>query len=270
MAVIFGYFDDSNTHKQSKLVTLCGFLGDEDTWGAVDEKWQAVLDKPDWPNRPKEFHMVDCVHGYGEFLDWKLAERLALFGDMATIAETSDIMALGSTIAVEDLDVLSEDDKLLMKRGGLEEPLDYVFQYIVQTAITWTRKYYKTRGMTDPPEVALVFDIASEPIVKRYLSLYSHTAAKHRYGEILNSISFVDSKKFTPIQVADMLSYTTYHWTAKQRYPSEVNLDFPIIEGFKRLIANVANDGGMFTATSLRTMVGQELINIANREFRPY
>ncbi len=268
--MIIGAFDESSVHAGSKIVSLCGFLGDEPAWEGIDEKWNAVLDKRDWPQRPTEFHMVDCVHGTREFQDWNLAERLALFGDLATVAATADIMALGSIIAVKDLDVFSDSDRVLMKQGGLDEPLDYVFQYIVQTAITWTRKYYKTRKLTDAPEVALVFDIASEPIAERYRALYSHNAAKHRYGETLHSITFVDSKKFTPIQAADMLAYTTYHWYAKQRYPKEANFEFPILECFKRLIANVANDSGLFTETSLRTMVGQELINKANKEFRSY
>lgn len=77
IAVIVGYFDDSNTHKGSKILSPCGFLADPRWWEDFDLEWKKILDKPDWPNRPREFHTYDIVHRTGEFANWSLAQRLA-------------------------------------------------------------------------------------------------------------------------------------------------------------------------------------------------
>ena len=76
--MILGYFDESSTHEGSKIVSLCGFLADPRIWDDFDAEWKKLLDKRDWPNRPREFHMYDCVHGTGPFNGWSLAERLAI------------------------------------------------------------------------------------------------------------------------------------------------------------------------------------------------
>src|SRR6266566_2382335 len=95
-AVIYGYFDGSNTHHGSKVLSMCGFIGDPRIWDDFVKEWQKVLDNPGWPRRPSEFHMVDCVHGNKEFRGWTLAQRLAIFGDLCGVIANSNVMALGS------------------------------------------------------------------------------------------------------------------------------------------------------------------------------
>lgn len=267
-AVIVGYFDDSSTHRGSKIFALCGFLADPRIWGDFDIEWKKILDKPEWPNRPREFHMVDCVHGVREFQDWSLAQRLAIFGDMAGVVCDSNVMALGSLIVVNAYEHLSNQHKALMAKGGLNGPMDFVFQHLVQSAITNTRKYGQREEPPVVEELGLVFDEEPAPIAERYHALYDHIRKKHPFGAMLNGIAFGSSEKFTPIQAADMLAYTSYHWQLKQQSLSESDFDFPIIPGFLRLIENVAADGGIFTDHALGNLVAQELINEANKAYR--
>jgi len=263
--MILGYFDESSTHEGSKIVSLCGFLADPRIWDDFDAEWKKVLDKRDWPNRPREFHMYDCVHGTGPFNGWSLAERLAIYGDMASLVCGTNLIALGSLIVVDAYENLDHQQRVILGQGGLSRPIDFIFQYLLQIAISSTRKYASIHVPPIVEKLGLLFDETPPAVALRYHELYQHIAAKHPHGDMLTGIAFGKSEQFTPLQAADMLAYTSYHWQLKRQFPSESDFDFPIIPGFLRLIENIAADGGIFTETALVTLVAQELINKANR-----
>jgi hypothetical protein len=264
-AVIVGYFDESSTHEGSKVISLCGFLADPRIWEDFDQAWKKVLNRRDWPNRPCEFHMYDCVRGLGPFLGWSLAERLAIYGDMVTLLCDTNLIALGSAIVVDAYKQLSDEHKHLLALGGLSEPIDLIFQHLVQIAISATVRYGNIHNPPVVEQLALLFDEVDPSVASRYYKLYSHINGRDRRGRILAGIGFGNSEKFTPIQAADMLAYTTYRYTLKRYFPSEPEFEFPINAPFMRLIENIATDGGVFSDTALMTLIGQELINNANK-----
>lgn len=61
--VICGYFDGSNTHDGSKILSLCEFLGDPRIWDDFDAEWKLVLDKSAWPRgaRPNSIRSIACT-----------------------------------------------------------------------------------------------------------------------------------------------------------------------------------------------------------------
>lgn len=156
--VIAGYFDESNSHAGAKVLTLCGFLADPRIWSDLDQEWNKILDKPCWPNRPREFHMVDCVHGTKDFDGWKLPERLAIYGDMVGLLCETNLIAIGSGIVIEAYESLSAEHKALLARGGFLEPLDLVFQCDLQFAIDATVNYGKTHTPPVLDDLGLIFD----------------------------------------------------------------------------------------------------------------
>lgn len=266
--MIAGYFDDSSTHKGSRIYALCGFLADPRIWGDFDRDWNAVLDKREWPNRLREFHMVDCVHGWNEFAGWSYAERLALFGDLTSVVYEANVMAIGSMIVVDAFEKLPSQYKVLMAKGGLTGPMDFCFQYLLQASITATRRYAAMHAPPISEELGLTFDEEPAQVAERYHLLYDHIRQKHPCGTMLKGIAFGDSKKFTPLQAADMLAYTSYHWQLKQQFPSESDFDFDVKPVFSRMIENTAADGGIYTEQALINLVAQELINTANKGMR--
>jgi hypothetical protein len=52
---LYGYFDESGTHKGSTSFALAGFLGRADEWGVFAYRWQEALGGFGLPF----FHMVD-------------------------------------------------------------------------------------------------------------------------------------------------------------------------------------------------------------------
>jgi hypothetical protein len=271
LAVIVGYFDDSNTHRGAKILSLCGFLADYRQWEDFEMEWKKILDKTDWPNRPSEFHAYDIVHHCGEFERWNLAQRLAFYGDMTGLLAECNLLALGSLCVTEAYENRSDEEKALLAKGGLFGPIDFVFQYLVSEAIASTRRYGQVHT---PPvefeELALVFDEADKPVAERFHGLYNHLRLKHPHGNMLQSITFESSHRKAPLQAADMLAYTTYHWHLKQMFPNESDFDFPIVPGFLRLIQNVAAAGGIYNENAMAHLVLQERINRINKDQDPF
>src|SRR6266700_8112837 len=76
VSVLEGYFDDSGTHGDSRVVVWGGFVGTIDQWTALDARWRNKLDKP-LPGKPKlkKFGLADCRWGVNEFEVYSLPER---------------------------------------------------------------------------------------------------------------------------------------------------------------------------------------------------
>jgi hypothetical protein len=246
-AVLFGFFDGSSTHAGSKIWTLCGFLGEFSDFETLDEKWNKVLNKPHWPSRPSEFHMYDCVHARGELDGWTFAERLALFGDLATIVAESNLHALGSIVIVDDLARLAHDEMELLQSERLGTPIDLTLQYILQNALRYTKKYSLTE------DIGLIFDQEPEVIAQQFLAFSDHY--RNEFGKILAGIGFGDSAKWTPLQAADMLAYCTYRLELRRRFPTEAEPEFPVLPRFARLILEIAPAGGGYDFDSMKKLV---------------
>jgi hypothetical protein len=259
--MIIGYFDGSSTHVGSRVATVCGFLADESVWCEFDDKWQAVLDKPNWPNRPRRFHAVECIHRTTDFAGWSFADCLAIFGDLATVLTNTRLLAIGSVCVVDDYFKLTDEEQEFLARGGLGGPLDFIFQYLISQIIVST----KQAGFDS---VELVFDQEDAPTAERYHQLYDHMRIKHPHGDMLSGISFADSKKTLPLQAADMLAYTTYRWHLTRLFSNESEFAFPIIPNFLRLISGVEREGGTFNLEAMRLLIVQEKIKQINKAWK--
>jgi hypothetical protein len=139
-----------------------------------------------------------------------------------------------------------------------------VFQCVLQFSIDRTVQYGKIQVPPVLDNLGIMFDESPPSVALRFHQLYAHSAAKHRSGKILSRLRFGKSEKFTPIQAADMLAYTTCQYLMQEHFPKQLSKDefrFPILPAFLRLIENVAADGGMFTDRALdvdRTGINQQ------------
>lgn len=268
-AVIYGYFDDSGTHDASKLFCLCGFVGDPRMWDDLTGEWDKVLDKPDWPRRPVEFHMVDCVHGDGEFRGWSLAQRLAIFGDLSHVITNCNLLAIGALCLVDALASCTDGEREILERAGFRTPLDFIFQLALQLAISRTYDYARSHQPPIKEELSLVFDEEPPAIALRFHELYNLHQRNALHGDMLRGIAFEKSHALAPLQAADLLAYVTYWQQRKELFPLEhVDLDFPISPGFQRLIGNIAASGGIVHHQAIRTLLLTRAINDANRRLR--
>jgi len=249
MLMLMGYFDGSGSHSNSKVLTLCGFLGEGSAWENFCDPWNAVLDKPQWPNRPKELHMYDCAHALGDFAGWSYTQRLALVGDCVDVVIQSGIFAVGSGAFTDIFSDLDANDKLLLHSERLGDRYDLVFQYCVQQVAHWTKTLW------DGEKVGLIFDVENEPQASEYLKLHNRYRTSVEFGPYLAGADFESSIEMLPLQAADLLAYGTYQWALKQRFPLMDEPDFSSIPAFLRMIKNISADGGIYTIEALRTLL---------------
>ena len=251
VAVFYGFFDASNTHKGAKVWTLCGFLAEEDSFTALDSEWNRVLDKPEWPIRLKRFHTVECVHGEGEFVGWSFAERLAIFGDLASVVMTTPCAAISSIVINEDFDKLEANELELLKSEGLGTALDLSLQSVLQRSIRITR------NTSDAEKIGLIFDNENTENSKRIIDFSSLYKDKFGFDQWFAGIGFGVNSEMTPLQAADLLAYGTYRFSML-KYPNIVSPDFPIIPAFMRMAEGIVGDSkGGFDIDSMKQLVSE-------------
>jgi hypothetical protein len=248
--VVYGYFDGSGSHTEAQVCIISGFVAEADAWVDFGNRWQAVLNKPGWPNRPRELHTVDCAHGEGGFAAWSFPQRLALIGDCINVLiDSPRIFPIGSAVVPDALLQLPIVDLQLLTSNRLGTPLELGFQHLMQRVINRTyERWPKER-------VALMLDNDQNEAL--YHSLYNEYAQRFPRGERLEqSLQFGDSASFPPIQAADLLSYTTLQWQMKRNFGTE--LDFPIIPAFMRMVKGMIEnqpDGGGYDLESLQKLL---------------
>jgi len=249
--VLKAYFDDSGTHQQSEITSVAGFIGDIDAWSVFDGQWKPLLVAPDG-TKLSEFKMYDCVHGEKEFSApcWNFADRLALTGKLVDVIAETNIMAIGSSVVRKHFDPLLAHEWF---RHKAPHAYYLCFQYCIQAAVNWTRRYNGQFGKDE--RVALVFD-EQGTFGKISYDLYLDYKNSERWGDQLVSISFASSKDFSPLQASDLLAYGTNDLTLNKYYPNIRRPDFPIGRVFDRMMeGQIARAGGIYDDEALLGLV---------------
>jgi Protein of unknown function (DUF3800) len=229
--------DGSGTHSASRVFTVAGFLADEDTWLDFDAKWNAILDNPKWPSRLSEFHMVDCVHGDKEFNEgrWSFAQRLYLYGELCALLQGCKVTPIASSVIAGAFQEISSEDLALLsgERTRLGTPLDVCFHGILQQTIRRVHENGET--------MAVVFDEESKDTQAKFADFCYHYADSFHLGDVFSGQGFADSRKFTPLQAADLLAYGTYQLSHLWFAPPKSEPYFPVIPALWNMLTRFAD-----------------------------
>lgn len=250
-----GYFDASGTHESSNVLCIAGFIGEEKAFVDLDQRWEGVLDKSCWPTRLSEFHMVDCVHGDGEFRKggWNYAQRLALYGDLTSViveaSNTYTFLAIGAGAVTAIFKQIAQSDLDLLKAEALGTPFDLTFQLLLQQVIHRTHEQWPNETF------GLLYDNSNKLEADRFSALCNEYASRFHLGDIFHSWGQSDSKQFTPLQAADLFAFGTLHLAQLNHFPSEVEPYFPTIPAFWNLLLKIAADGGIYDLQALNKLL---------------
>jgi hypothetical protein len=253
--MIQGYFDGSGTHAGSKVLTIAGFIGEEDAFVDLDQQWEKALDDPRWPTRLSEFHTVDCVHGGGEFREggWNYAERLALYGDLTRVivevGERHTLLPIGAGVVTAVFSKIAKTDLDLLVAEGLGTPFDLTFQLLLQQVIHRAAEHWPNEGL------GFLYDQGNRPEAERFRALFNEYAARFHLGDVLHSCGQADSRDFTPLQAADLFAFGTMHLAQTNHFPSDVEPYFPTIPAFWNLVSNIQADGGVYDLEALNKLL---------------
>lgn len=145
MAVRF--YGDESEDKDSKVLSIAGFLGFAEDWDALQEKWIARVK----PTGVSAYHMTDCDNGWGEFSKsngWTALDRRQLTIDLIEIVTQHRILMIGLSMLLDDyrnISVLPGSDTAL---GG--DKWHALFQGILMYAV-------ECMGAEAPPEETIAF-----------------------------------------------------------------------------------------------------------------
>lgn len=240
--MLFEFLDDSGTHDDSRMIVLAGFIGEYTEWEAIDREWKRTLDKKEWPSRVKRFHSWDCVHGDKEFERWRFADRLALYGELATLVTKYDILGMSSAVLPESFSRLPQwaQKKFVGSRN-------LAFEHFLQQSVSWCRKRYGSKE-----QIGVIADTEGPQIAEAALEVFRRYETSEMWGDALAGMGHASSLKFTPLQAADLLAYATYRYLMEKHYPEDELPYFPVLTVFDRILPDIAAKGGYFDDGALQ------------------
>lgn len=197
------YFDDSGTHRDSKVVLMGGLIGTVQQWEGFERQWAAKLAAPLQGKAPlAAFHLTDCNSAQGEFRGYSRAERDALTHDFRLIIIEADLISTTSAI-----DRVAWNELVTgAAREGIESPVEICAAHCVQEAIRVAGAH------PEGDAISVFFDQGIETNnMHRILDSFTYLLAIPR----VMLISFGPVKKILPLQGADM-AVTESYWHAIQ------------------------------------------------------
>jgi hypothetical protein len=246
--MLVSFNDDSGTHKGAKVVLLCGFLADGDDWAKIDEPWQAVFRKPEWPSIIKAFHTFDCVDGVKEFLGWSYAQRLAMLGDLVNVIVSLPIMAIGAAVIVDDFNALSVEDREPFEKDKSGTPLEFVFHLQMQQII------HRGDELKHTDQIGVVFETCDRATENKFSDMYIDYRDGFYLGERLLSRPLFLDKEQPALQAADILAYCTYQLVMQNYFPNDAAPTF-VIAPFMRMLSGIVHDGGIYDTAALQSLL---------------
>jgi hypothetical protein len=210
IGMITAYFDDSGTHPKSDVIVWAGLFGNQYQWESFDRIWNDLLDSP-CPNKDpiKKFHTVECRFREGEFAYWSRTEQDYLIDQLASAVVRTLLSGIAIVVNRRDYDEVVTGD-LRTIYGDAEAFCASLFYVRIQELVS--------RIAPQETEMAFVID-RRENRMAQHQAAYDIVAEENKRNNILMnverkiellSLTFASSKKFLPLQAADLFAYEVY------------------------------------------------------------
>lgn len=93
-----GFFDESGTHQQAKVLAVGGWVAAWPEWEDFEYRWNAANKK----HGVEVFRFSDCDNSRGEFKDWKAPQKIALMKDLFRVIDRHEIYGFCAIITMDD------------------------------------------------------------------------------------------------------------------------------------------------------------------------
>lgn len=200
MASLVAYFDESGTHRQSKVVVVAGFVAPESNWEAFASLWEKLLAEYGLDS----FHMNAFENRFGKFKKMTEEKRQEIHRRLLFAINSS--LLQGVAIAVSRS---AYDDVYTVRGQGpkarklIQSPYSFCALACVTRAIMWSQQ----QGNTKP--IATIFEHGAGPgeIINAHRALRGRLPL---WRDGWGALTFETRDMHLPLQAADILAYNSY------------------------------------------------------------
>lgn len=186
------FFDESGTHNGAAVTAIAGFVGSEESWALLEERWTTTLRNLGIST----FHMTDAKAQRGEF---SRIERRVIYELQLSLARTIKASSLSAVTAGIDSSAWP-DCTTPEFRAKYPKPYDACFKAVLESLRDWATHPWFGKNVQERMEIT--FAIQHE-YTDRSLSAFD---AWTRYGGIeVGPIAFDSPRKRPALQAADFL-----------------------------------------------------------------
>lgn len=230
---IYGYFDESGTHKGSAALSVAGFLGKADEWGAFQVEWEDAL-----RDFGLEFFHMASFESRQKGYDWPEAVRRERINRLLGIIDRHVLYSVGVVLPLGDYEAIFPEDEAPAgpnpewlapgivapgaPRPGDPPPHSEGHRpgdirrksggpYGLAATILFTAVAEQVKPLRGDPFVAYIFESGAEgfgQIAKFFQDNYKDVSTRRELR--LLSLAFEDKRLVKPLQAADLLAYELY------------------------------------------------------------
>ena len=198
--------DDSGSHRPGPVFVVGGYLCHADNWSKIKSDWEYVLaDSP----KLAYFKMRECYHLDGAFDGWSQAAA------DAKLTELVKVVSHHGPVLVELAGVVAWDDFDKEIQGLALPYMGSPYYFCLLSIVIAASEYVKNQADLGN-EIAFVFD--EQGSLEQDATKHFHilkTIVDPAVAASMKSISFMDDKQFSPLQIADLIAWQVRRFHAK-------------------------------------------------------
>jgi hypothetical protein len=199
------YLDESGSYPHTRVLAIAGYAAPAIEWARLEYVWKKMLRS--W--NVNAFHMVDCIHGRGEFTGWDQQRRNAAIKEVIDLVVGYDVHGIGAAVLLRDYEALVTG----RARREIGEPWHLCLRHLV---------FEVSRRIDRLPRsewVAFVCDLQEE-FSAEASRMYERCRENPEWPQQnrLGTLTFASSKEEVGLQVADLLAYETFRHLDNKLY----------------------------------------------------
>lgn len=200
LVVLFGYFDDSNTHAEARISCYGGLIGSAEQFQNLEKNWGEYLSVLSQNGLEiSRFHAAECKAKKGEFSKWSDLQVEEAFSSLENIILESGVGFFGLGIDQKQYEELSWGP--VRKQYGSAADMCFAF------LINFIEKTFRSGGKK---AISIVFDQDSgqEDRKRNDFNVVTEHLGKLNCNLDFVSLTFVDSRKSYAVQAADLTAWS--------------------------------------------------------------
>jgi hypothetical protein len=197
MAMFTGYFDESGTHGDSKVLCVAGLISTVEQWTEFQREWREALDDAG----VSYFRMALFENRLKDFADWDNAKRHRVLRRLTGIIKRRVYFGVGRAVLVSDFHEAFEG----RHKYYYGEPYRFCSFMSMLGIGAWQDKHDRHDLI---PYVFEKGAHGSSNLTRFFSWISGNPEIKQRAR--LSSLTFADKKEVLPLQAADLVAYEFY------------------------------------------------------------